>query len=550
MRISMCLIVAALLHGLAGSANAQFLAGMSVGDNDSHVTLTIKADGTCALTNETVQPRKPLEMQITMWERYSQVQDTIDDEHPAAMPPPSKPKSFTDEELTAKVREMYEQQRSYGPIEALTVQKVDLSSNSVRLVTGRMFGSLKELLSETPYTWGPHFLMFENARLEIDTNRNLRLTFSSSERGGRFDRSIARSWKSSKMKGEWKLVLPGKILSSGLPLTQDNTTGIAVDGEKPESVDAVLQLVGKPLVITAEPAGLKIDEPLDSKMLVRAAWAQRKTQPDLPITDAGPGFAAESVSLTLSTVHYFPEGEKLLKNRPEAYLWGMGTTGTVVSAKLFPPKGREIRSVSAIRVTSAKDDKGRAVTCASTNEDEESGYTEVQSFGGSDESGKGATQIELRLGLPAGDAKSIDELQAEAVALTIGSWKEMVLTNVQADTNRLIDLGEVLPGATLKVKKIGSGANKRVEATLEGPPGVNQLDLRIKFNTRQSQSHMMEQQSKTAGGKVTRQVMVQGFESDMIGQEPKKNPITLLVRYPQDVKRERVRFKLSALDLL
>jgi len=42
-------------------------------------------------------------------------------------------------------------------------------------------------------------------------------------------------------------------------------------------------------------------------------------------------------------------------------MFGLGSTGAVVSAKLFPPKGREIKSVSGLRVTAAKDDKGRSI---------------------------------------------------------------------------------------------------------------------------------------------------------------------------------------------
>ena len=63
---------------------------------------------------------------------------------------------------------------------------------------------------------------------------------------------------------------------------------------------------------------------------------------------------------------------------------------------------------------------------------------------GSDGSEKGGpVSIQLHLALPASDAKAIDEIQAEAVALTIGSWKELLVTNVQADAKREIELSEL-----------------------------------------------------------------------------------------------------------
>ena len=41
----------------------------------------------------------------------------------------------------------------------------------------------------------------------------------------------------------------------------------------------------------------------------------RRAAPDLPIVDAGPGFVAEPVSVSISTVYYFPAGEKQLQEQ-------------------------------------------------------------------------------------------------------------------------------------------------------------------------------------------------------------------------------------------
>jgi hypothetical protein len=431
------------------------------------------------------------------------------------------------------------------------IEAIEISTNSVRMVTSRSFASIKELLSESVYSWGPSFLMFGNARFELDTNRNLRITFTPNERSAGYSKTMGRKWKAAKAQVEWKLVLPGKIMGSGLPNTKDNATWLSLDGDNQESVDTALKLMGAPLVITAESGGIQLAEPLESKNLVQTAWRQHKGEPDLPITEAGPGFLAESVSITLSTVHYFPEGEKYFKDRAEADIFVSGATGTVVAAKLFPPKGREIRTVTGLKVKSAKDDKGRAIPGIAESGENQETYSEVRSFdsGGTEKSA--AAQIELRMALPAPDAKTIDELEAEAVAITIGGWKEMVLTNAQADSKKEIDIGEVLPGAKLIIKKItGKRQQRTVEASLEGPREVSQIEVKIKLsNRRGGQSNMTERRSSTSGSKTTRNISVQAYEFEM-GAAADSQPPTLLVRFPQDMKRERVHFKLTALDLL
>lgn len=541
---------------VAVSAQGQLFSYMGFGENDTRTLLVINPDGSCVWTNETTQARKAMEMQLSTWERYSAMSDNADseDEDAAAAPPrPSKPekKSLTNEELASKLRQMYQQQAGSEEGEAIKLAAMDISSNSVRLVTSRSFASLKELLSQNPYTWGPNVLMFEDARLEVDTNHNLRLTFNSSRFAARYGETMSRRWKSARMNFEWKLVLPGRILSSGLPHTQDTATWLSLDSKKPNTLDAALKLIGPPLVITAEPAGIKLDEPLESKKLVRAAWKQRQPEADIPITDATPGFLAEPVGLTLSTVHCFPEGEKYFRDRPQGSMFGLSSTGVVISAKLFPPRGRVIKSVSGARVKAAKDDQGRPVPGISPGDDEEQSYREYTFSSSGDSENGGAARIELRLGLPAPDAKAIDELQAEAVALTFGSWKEMTLTNVQVDAQKSIDLGEVLPGAKLIIKKIsGKKPQKTIEATLEGPKEVSQIEVKVKLSSRRGgQSSMNERQSKTSGNKTTRHITIHAYEFEM-GGPAESGPLTLLVRYPQDVRRERVRFKLTALDLL
>src|ERR1041385_623322 len=521
---------------------------------DTHATLAINASGACLLTREMTQSRRSLETQITVWERYSKMSDgglpDADEEPAISAPPPAKTdqKPLTDEQLPAKIREMYQQQSEAGDGEGVKIDKIELTTNSVRVIMTRSFSSLKALLSENIYTWAPNILMLQSARFEMDTNRNLRITFGSALAAARFGKSSLRQWKSMKAKFEWDLVLPGKILSSSLPVTKDNTTSLIIDCDKPETIEAAANLIGSSVVITAEPAGLNLSESLDSKTPFRSRSRGSNLDPDLPITDAFSGFVAEPVSVSLTTVHYFPEGERFFKDRLESTMFGMYSTGAVVSAKLFPPKGREIKSISGLRVKAAKDDQGRSIPELAEDSDSETVVSSVESFspdGGSEK--PGAARVDFRLELPAPDAKTIEELQAEAVALTIGGWKEMTLTNVQADAKKEIDLGELVPGAKLVIKKTSKQAQqKSVDATLEGPPIIAQLELKIKLhNTRAggASSRMYDRHNAASGNKRTRSVTVQGFEFDPNGGT-QSGPIDLIVRSPPALKRERVQVKL------
>ena len=554
------LSIAALgLMWLGVNGDAQSFGDMGFGEHNSRMVLRINPDGTCVLTNWTTQSRRSLEMQVVSWERMSKMSEDADDEDSIrAMAQLAKKdqKPLTDQDLVSKTRQMYEGREDSEDEEGTKLDSVEVTSNSVRLVTTRAYASPKELLSQNAYAWGPNVLMPENVRAEIDTNHNFRITFIPGRDSARYTRVMSRQWKSAKTDLQWKLILPGKILSSGFPNTEATSTWLDLASDRPETIDAALKIIGTPVVVTAEPAGLKLEEPLESKKLVQTAWKARRTDPDLPITEAGPGFTAEPISIAVSTVHRFPEGEKYFKDRPASYMFGIQSTGAVVSAKLFPPKGRELKNVTAVLVKAAKDDQGRPISLASENADEPQNYRDSvtfdgDAFNGGDSQKSAAARIELRLGLPAPDAKSIDELQAEAVALTIGGWKEMMITNAQADPQKEIDLGEVMPGAKLTIKKIaGKKSQKTVQVTLEGPKEISQLDVKIKLSSRRGgQSMMNERRSKTTGDKTTRNLTVQAYEFEM-GGEAEGGPLTLLVRYPQDVKRERVQFKLNALDLL
>ena len=358
-------------------------------------------------------------------------------------------------------------------------------------------------------------------------------------------KSARAALKMSGTEMEFRLILPGKVLTSGLPDTDGHTAGYSFDAKKDASLDAIMKLYDAPAVITAEAGGLKIPEPLDSKALQRTSRGQGGMGSELPITDAGSGFIAEPQSITTTTVHVFPEGEGYFKAQSGN---SDQQAGALIAAKLFAPKGRTLQSVSNVRVLKATDDQGRDIAPAKNESDENNSDVSYSGFS-SGETPADSTPIQLALQLPAPDAKAINEVDVEAIAITAGSWNELSLTNLQENATNEIDLSTVLPGAKLVVTKLTSRKNQTT-AVLEvkGPRSVQSLDFKAKIpGVEQMNSSVSERHFATKAGISTRSLSIQAYS---FGEQQGAGPILIVVRCPQDLKRERVKFKLSALDLL
>jgi hypothetical protein len=418
---------------------------------------------------------------------------------------------------------------------------VDVQKETVRTVSTMQFATLKEMVGLSPMLWSHSGLYFNSMQLEKDKDSNLRLTLNTASRGS-YLKNIRQQWKLMKQNSELRIIFPGKVLTSAFPQKDDKATWVAIDAEKDETMQAALKLMESPVVVTAEPGGLSLDQPLNSQKLRMSMRGGADAEPDLPITEAGPGFAAEPVSVTTSTVYYFPDGMKQLKN---SAIYELQTTGTTVHAKLFAPKGRTIQSVSGIKVLSAKDDKGRLLAQAESSEDDVEGF---RSYGGRGRD-SASTQIQLQLPLPQADAQSIDEISAQAIVSSIGRWKEMSIAEVRTNSQTPTDLAAVLPGAKLTISKIGVKNNQlTITLKVDGPPSIRQLDFKVQLAGEENfTSYASDRNMSGAAKGGTRTVQVQGYAGNL--RTMPADGVTLVVRYPEELKRERVNFKLKALDL-
>lgn len=516
------------------------------GAADSRTTLTIQPDGSCVIRTESVQPRLTVEQQVRMQERMQQA--TEDDEDEDAVPEPAAQKNakpYTDEELAKKYREIteesHEQRLQMGEVK---LESVEVKSNTVSAVMTQSFPSLEELLKNPHAIWGQSGLYFESLRFEKGGDGNLRLTLTPYSGNARWTKNAKQMWKAQKTVAELRFILPGKVLSSGLPQAEGNATWITIDARKDDTLTTAAKLSDAPTVITAELGGLKLDAPLDSKTLQRQAGRRSGGESDLPITDAGPGFVAEAMNVTITTLQWFPDGQKHLKNASS--MFGHQPTGAVVQAKFFPPKGRTLQSVTGVRVLNAVDDKGRPITTAKADENP----AESTAYAAGARGQANSMQVQLRLPLPAADAQSIEQLDAEAIAVTAGSWKEMTVPNVSATSTNELDLASVLPGAKFIITKVTSKNRQTIiQGQIKGPPAIRQLEVQAKTGgQRNTSSYVNERGFKTKGAESTRSFTLQAYSGSEDGGAA-GGPFSIVVRFPEDQKRERVKFSLKGLDL-
>jgi len=463
----------------------------------------------------------------------------------------AKTNTFTDEQLKEKYIAMMEEQFSAMEEQGAEKPNVTLDKDNVTVMSKESFASIKDMLQSrsAPGMVGESLIYFQNMRFELDTNGHLMLTLSPNPWMKRQMKTMRTQWKMTGISGELKFVFPGKVLSSGLPETQTNATWITVDSKKDESLDALAKLYDGPVVITAEPAGLTLKEPLELSKLRPRTGRTGEMGDDLPITEGATGFVAQAEGISTTTLHVFPGGENFFK---EGNMPFGGQVGAMVHAKLFAPKGRSLQSVTDVKLLAATDDKGRAVAAGKNDEGEEmNSFAFVQS--GMDEGQEsGGAEMQLRLELPQPDAQAIDEVSAEAVAVTAGSWKETTLTNITETSTNEFDIGAVLPGAKLVLSKITMKNNMlSMQGQIKGPATVKNLKIEVKIpgQERRNYFNFAGGNVSTKGGETTRGFRVNGSVFNPNG-EKSSGPYQLLIRYPEDLKRERVTFKLKGLDLL
>jgi len=559
------ILTTALLLALVLPAGAQRFRGMGLGagmfggSTNQHVTVTIKADGTAEIRNDSVLLRAQLEQQVRMMEYYRKMQAAAeedagdDDEQPRKRPQPPEAKPYADDELAKAMRSPFDhtQEQDGEETTSMKLDDVQISKDTVRVVYTTSLKTLEDLVQQDYSIWSAIGMYFEETKFEKDAEGRLKLTLKPHEGWAAKDyvKEMHRALKLTGARSALTLVFPGKVISSPFPVTKDNTTSLVLDAAQKDSVEAAAKALAAPAPIIAEAGGLNLAAAVSSTTARRSRRQQQAGPYDaLPLADAATGYAGEPSMVTVVTAQVFPGAEERLKRSRAAH--ELYSTGMVVQAKLFLPKGRTLLASSQPRVLKAVDNTGRDLAMKAAGEADAEMH-EMMMMGHSSGREGSTVPLQLRLQLPSPDAQTIEEVQIETIVTTTGKWKQMTLTNVQVAADKPIDLGEILPGAKLAITKFTSKRGQQnLQGTITGPPTIRQLDLKFTpANKDRGDSSAYDRNYKVKDGQATRTIQVTAYSYDAEDRKDNTPPPPLVIRIPEDPKRERVKVTLKGLDL-
>ena len=110
----------------------------------------------------------------------------------------------------------------------------------------------------------------------------------------------------------------------------------------------------------------------------------------------------------------------------------------------------------------------------------------------------------------------------------------------------------LIPGAKLTITKVTQKKPQmQIACAVTGPAAIRQLDFKLKVPGAErfgENSNLSRDTTTGTGDQLTRTVTIMCYLFSPTGGEPPL-PSALAVRLPEDMKRERIKFTLKALDL-
>lgn len=593
-----------------------FVLSASAGQEES-VVLEIKPDGACLIRREQTQFRRDLEQMAQAFQQQEKDSENDNSDKEAAedsdkAEQPGRPQAarkLSDDELLAAVKKIYSINAEMfgGASEGNSgMESIILEKEMIRMAFTNSFLSVREMLSSR--AWYIPMVYGASLKIEKAGTNQVRMTYKPFPNERFWDR-LADSFKREGTKVEYKVILPGRIISSGFSNINDRTTWLTIDSKNRESLTNVLERLRKPIEIVSESGGLSLEEPLDSMILTRRGSGGDASESTQAVSAESTNYTILLRHINITTVYTFPGASN---NAPASSFsqrmrYGQQNQGMMFGADVQPPPGRKLLSIANIQVIKATDNRGQPLklkaekpkpssgskeavkdestaapietattpsepgseTTPTVPEDDNPGNNvndselpEMAEASGED-SGAGEEnttvfaqnqdnrpiQIYWTLPAPSPEISAIEEMEMTGIARTISGWKTVTLSNVQASATNAIDLSSLLPGTRLFITQFKAGKqNKNLEARLEGPPGIR--DFEIKFITSEinNSMNMSERNFINKGNQSVRKISVQSYDYSQT-RDKSEDPPGVLIRFPEDSKREKVRFKLVGLDI-
>ncbi|GEM_PF-5769194 len=445
----------------------------------------------------------------------------------------------------------------------VTVDKIEVQAHVVRIVVTLTFSDLKTFVEYYPRTYGnslpPHM------RIETDEKAKLKITLKGHENAE--TREMISQYLDEQAIDEgfalsWTLTGPGKILSATTGSFKDKTVSVSLEASKKETVEAYRKFLSEGTTIVMEPGKLKMEGlPLDSGELAERVEETPTGLEGIPVVDAQEGFRVQCRLANIRLTHFFEQAARFREQLAEELSMDIRGNACVLQAQVYAPRNRRILGLEESKVKRAVDDKGRIVkpfqkTDGAGDGDFEPFYGRSSYYSSSGEDDESSKPFEIRLALPEPTAEAIEELEGEIIVTTYSEWKQHLLTDPKAAATP-IDLSKMHPGTTLVIKDVktrtmGSGedAQKIIRLTLEltGPPTIRQVTFSsvpagpAKNDYWYDHTYVERDNVKQEKDKTVRKVVVQSTAEGDAG-------VWIAIRCPDQMKRERLKFKLEAIDL-
>lgn len=507
---------------------------------EMHISLEINEDGSAATEHRLILDRAAAEQMAQMQQAGF---GATDDEEP-----------LTDEELIDQLQSMVMDASPLGAVDEGAVEIIEpditIEGDLVTMVVRIEYADLEALV-----TYGATAIGESGSSammLDTDDQGRLRLTMdmvSDEETRAMMAEQMRQQGRFLQYQGSFSYTMPGEIVSSTWPEVDGRTTRFEFDTADRESLDHMIEVMMETLEIVSEPGGLDLAPlPLDSRELA-PDWGPGgmfSEFEEVPVEDAEDYFGAEVLSVTTVSTRYFEEGlDHLTPQQRQQLTQFEMQNGTTIQARLHAPQDRFLLSVEQPSVTEAFDEQDRPIETS----------PEGESFGGVVQGGmhddelQRSADFQLQLGLPHPDAEAIEELRGELVAVTFTGYREKHYEDVEA--NDSFDLDDLAPGATLTVTELtlpqdGAGEGG-YELEITGPESIKSIEFEVEVpGANFARSYTRQESSRQTGDEHRRSVHLR-FNTHQ--NRPGEISPRLILRLPENLRRERVEFELFAIDL-
>ncbi|MBN2713330.1 MAG: hypothetical protein JXR97_12995 [Planctomycetes bacterium] len=533
--------------------------------------VSINADGSCSVRTEILQDRKQFEQQLIWWKGYrageavqeTPVQQVVveeEDEFEDAAPAKEKEKTIASAKAAMSEDELkkiaadfvvngfsFKTDKENGIV--ITLDSIAFEGDMVRVCATRSYKTVDSMVNDSERVLGESGL--DRIRIYENENGTTSYVFYWGADIRRQPSTLAEKLRLGGAKVSVKLNLPGKVVSSNLPLIEGNSASIIVEGAKGAD-EKLIELACRKIRVDTEKVELKAELPIDSREYKLAAHrAANHDKYGLQLTRAGEGFVVEPVDVKVPEYAFSQKERAAMARIVTTSSRAYEENAARIETRIFVPEDRRLFTLSDWRIIRAVDDKVRLVE--EPDDDFFGGYSNT--FNSADEDTRKST-FTLRMELPEADAKSISMLEGSVVAVTRGPWKRINVGEAAANGNKEISLEEILPGAKMKITSVESTGQDDAERSksasvniiVTGPAEINRLTFDISVEGAYStSSYNYMDGTNEEDGHYVRNLTV-SYHSWKKREKTFGKPV-LDVLYPSDLKREEVFFTLRNCDL-